>query len=209
MYYCSVCGNNQELMPCADCGFDLSCCVELYPTLTAQVSAPALWTRRNALYEELRRVILDRNELAKQVEDMEEKLAEQERKLKVQRIHLAMLGAKTDTGAREGASGILNPDEENQRIVPSKTSMPHRFAEARDPAQEIRTWECECGCRNPMGRRYCVNCGNAENSAAKAATMRASVTWTPEQNKKWECDCGCRNPMNIRYCKNCGSTRSD
>lgn len=36
MYYCPICGNILGLMPCADCGFDLSRCAEMYPTLTAQ-----------------------------------------------------------------------------------------------------------------------------------------------------------------------------
>lgn len=210
MYYCPVCGSILEFMPCADCGFDLSRCAELYPTLTAQaVSAPVLRASRNTLYEALRRAKLDLEERLKQVQAMEEKLIVQERELQTLRIRFGGLFAEAGTGALEGGSSIPIPGVENQRKGSSNTGMLYRFADTKDSAQEIKTWECECGCRNPVGRRFCVNCGNAENRAEKTAPIRTQVTRAAENNKKWECNCGCRNPMVIPYCKNCGSTRSD
>ena len=49
--HCQICGNELKGCVCPDCGFDLSRCAELYPTLTSDAAAgDALWKYRRALY---------------------------------------------------------------------------------------------------------------------------------------------------------------
>ena len=170
--HCLICGNELQGCLCPRCGFDLSLRGADYPTLVPEErKEPPLWILRSAYWDALNDII---QALTKQVQELE----------------------------RRRASA---PEPENG----SRQTEPTSFA---------KKWECECGCRNSMGVRYCTNCGRIIPEARRDPTtesqgfgsFRSSAARTAPASPaaKWECSCGCRNPVGIRYCRNCGQTRT-
>ena len=67
--HCLICGQALAQYICPTCGFDLSCCGELYPSLGPEApDRTALWARRSAYYRALNEKIRSLTERAEELE---------------------------------------------------------------------------------------------------------------------------------------------
>ena len=197
---CQICGNLLEEGVCPCCGFDLSACAELYPTLMEEVPpATALWQLRLALYQRAAEGGGARSEAT----DPDPVTADPDPRSDGWSCSCGYRNyAHSRFCASCGKPAPEKKDSENDgdRAPAGQGGESGRTGGRNRAGARSDGWSCECGYRNYAHSRFCASCGKSRPEQFRRIAPGS-------QEETWSCECGARNRMRAKFCAVCGKER--
>ena len=168
--HCLICGQALAQYICPTCGFDLSCCGELYPSLGPEApDRTALWARRSAYYRALNEKIRSLTERAEELEkqpavsSQRQPVSQKSEPLPLTKKWECACGYRNSMNVRYCTNcGRIMPTAKGDPTKENTAAASTFFRPRSKTVQNTGKWECDCGCRNPGAVRYCINCGQTK-----------------------------------------------